>query len=868
MFYYINLNKNKQLIDIRLSTPISSENFHSQMENLGIINQVLILCWELNIRFIKIGKIIGEIKFGSIYTDYNIYNYNYNLVTNENFIELSNEFIYLIYNNNIINFTNGFLNYKQNRSPIEKVKVRSDIITSNNYIYKKEKLQEIFNQLSPNKNNFVVLATESEKYPNSYKLLIPDIAKKNEFKYINIIESSQPQIIVKNKTMKTRTYCLLIYVYNTNNNFIPAYVIYLSGSNSLTPNIKIADAEFESILYNCLPTPKFTNQEFYNMNNYLNQNDSKYNDLKSRAIAIDPDGSKDKDDAISFNIIKNKDKPIFLEMFVHISDVPPVINMEFNTYHFYYGFHKMETDYIYGTKYSMIDPKLSESSQSLSLYGSNKRAFTIKITYRFRPDLKSVFDIPESVELYLEKNIKIFATTYESIAKGITDYSKDLPINNQYIINHKLNYNNKNISSLNPIPCESKIAAVKDVIWENYKDINYDDKLFLKTQLNQLTEIYGILIKSLSITQEIKSLVQTKQYKNDDYQYNLREEWVHRLIEITAIEANKYTALILYLKIKDKKFGITNNNKNCVIGRLSASEIKFYNDFFSNKDRFIGTNSNEDEGIFRGLYYNVKGYNETPKYVQSNHNTCAPLSVIPQISTTGNLTNLNNLNNLYLKFQMDKINSTPTLTPLEKLLNLASFNQKSENLGIALYSTIVRPHFNTRCYYYTYFTSPMRRIVDCFVQNCLIADEKTCNKYLELFKNHLLNRTDINNQCEKYNFHVSVCNKIFNDDNKNAEFITKYIRYGNESFNNLYLPNLDITISNFVTNTNPIPNEGTVKIKFKQITEPFEIEFISEQVKVTVKEIIDEQIKLYFQKEKYPDSSTYNYYYMNYKLLC
>ena len=65
MFYYIHLNKN--LIDIRLSNPIDSNNFHSHMENLGRINQVLILCWELNIRFIKIANIIGEIKFGFPY---------------------------------------------------------------------------------------------------------------------------------------------------------------------------------------------------------------------------------------------------------------------------------------------------------------------------------------------------------------------------------------------------------------------------------------------------------------------------------------------------------------------------------------------------------------------------------------------------------------------------------------------------------------------------------------------------------------------------------------------------------------------------------------------------------------------------------
>jgi hypothetical protein len=190
MFYYIHLNKN--LIDIRLSNHIDSNNFHSHMENLGRINQVLILCWELNIRFIKIANIIGEIKFGFPYTNYDIYNYynlsnpnlnsNSNPLENENYIELSNRLIYLIYNAHIINFDNGFLSWKQRNVPNEKAKIKSDIITGNGHIYKKEKLQEILGQLSSDKNNFVVLASESEKYPNSYKLLVPDVNNKSEVK--------------------------------------------------------------------------------------------------------------------------------------------------------------------------------------------------------------------------------------------------------------------------------------------------------------------------------------------------------------------------------------------------------------------------------------------------------------------------------------------------------------------------------------------------------------------------------------------------------------------------------------------------------------------------------------------------------------
>ncbi len=58
-------------------------------------------------------------------------------------------------------------------------------------------------------------------------------------------------------------------------------------------------------------------------------------------------------------------------MFVHISDVPLTLNKKFNYYHFFYAFHKLETYYLYGARYPMIDSNLSESTNSLSLIGSD-----------------------------------------------------------------------------------------------------------------------------------------------------------------------------------------------------------------------------------------------------------------------------------------------------------------------------------------------------------------------------------------------------------------------------------------------------------------------------------------------------------------
>jgi len=871
MFNYIYLNKTKNLIDIRLCTQVNSNNFHQSMENLGLINIVLVLCWELGIKYIKINDIVGEIIFSNNHSNYNLYQYFESIDTNTNYIELTNGFIGLNYSGKSIKFSSGFLNWKAKEFPIVKAKIRPDVIQANASIPNREKRDEIFKRMSIDAESFMVLAADSDQVPNAYKLFVPDTFNKNELKYVSIIEKIKAQNIIKPKKLKTRSYSLIIFSFD-GKQFKPSNIIYLSGGSGSDVNLRGADTEFQSIMYNCLPTPKFAKKELDRINDYYLETDNLYRDgvNKTRAIAIDPPGSKDKDDAISFNIIYNKGKPTLLEMYVHISDVPPILNMDFNKYHFYYGMHKLETDYMLGCRYPMIDANLSESTNSISLIGPEKRSYTLKTTYRYKPESdpkkygRYVFDIPEKVEMYLEKNIKVFATTYESIAANTTDFSKDLPESNEYIVQHKLAYDNKPVSTLNPVPCESVANVdINSIQWENKSDIKSEtDKKYLQTQLNNITGIYGTLIRSLSIVQEIKPMMQSKQYVNDDYQYDLKEEWIHRLIEITALESNKYAALVLYDKIKNKTFGVINKT----IGVLNTDKIKAYNEYFSSYERFNGPaprdeHNSHDEGIFRGLYYGVRGHNDSPKFVSENYTHSIPSTLIKSIKPGENLTDLPNL---YLQVQMAK--TVETMTPIGKILGSASFNQSIENLGVALYSTTIRPHLIAKLYYYTFFTSPMRRIVDCFVQYCLISDETKVNKAMSLFKAKLLNRTDINSQCEKYNLYVSVCNKIFNGDNP-GEFETYYIKYGNESFNNIYLPSLDITLTVSNKMSGQLQSEGKIKLKFNQITEVFNMEPIAVIASITASELMEEQKQLYFQNEPYPAQGTHNYKYLNYKYL-
>ena len=855
MFNFVYINKKKNLIDIRLSGQINKMTFHDQMENLGLVNMILILAWELEIKYLKINDVIGEIKFKHTYNVYDIYQVD-ELPVNNNYLELIDDSIHLVYNSTDICFNSGFLNFKRKFNPFDKAKIRCDIISANPTVLKDRQHQEVLSKLSSSKKNFVVLGADSELYPGSYKLFLPDTNSKIEMKYINVAERRKAPNVIKSRTMTTRSYCLVIYSFE-NNKYTPTHSLYLSGANKLEPDIKTVDTEFQSILYNCLPTPKFTQNELDKMTRHLKDTDNKYQNLNSRAIAIDPPGSKDKDDAICFNVIKNNGEPTAIELIVHISDVPPAINNEYTKYHFYYGFHKLETDYMLGSRYPMIDPKLSESNNSLSLIGPNKKAYTMKITYKIKPGGKYIFDIPDKVEMYLEKNIQIYATTYESIATGLTDYNKDLPVDNDYTVKHKLKYKEDLVPTLNPIPCADKPVNINKMFWEN-KIEDYDFQ-FVETQMKQLTWIYKLLVKSLSTVQEIKPILQSKQYINDEYQYDLREEWVHRLIEITALETNKYAALILYDKIANQTYGISDDK---FIGKLNIVQIKKYNEYFSKQERFLGP-VDKDEGIFRGLYYNIKGHNDSPKYVKDKYNQCLPSNMLPDVKDKQHI---DDLPNLYLKFQMDKL--VDAKTPLSKLVSMASFNQLTCNLGIALYSTAIRPHLNSKLYYYTYFSSPMRRIVDTMVQTCLIADKDKCHKTINLFKKFLLNRMDINSQVEKYNLFVSVCNKLFGKDTRGT-YETVYIKYGNPSFNNLYFPNLDITISTTTKIYNQLEEEGFIKIKFNQITEPLQVELLTDKSNVvTIQDIISEQKQLYFTKERYPDAKSHNYLYLNYKIIC
>ena len=125
MFEYVYLDGIKTM-DVRLKN-VDDNNFHEKMENLGIINWVVIICWELEIKHILIDNIIGHIQFANLFNNYNIIKTD---KLNANYIEIINDTIKFVYNNNTIIFNIGLLYFKQNKFPNIKMKIRPEILYS------------------------------------------------------------------------------------------------------------------------------------------------------------------------------------------------------------------------------------------------------------------------------------------------------------------------------------------------------------------------------------------------------------------------------------------------------------------------------------------------------------------------------------------------------------------------------------------------------------------------------------------------------------------------------------------------------------------------------------------------------------------
>jgi hypothetical protein len=477
-------------------------------------------------------------------------------------------------------------------------------------------------------------------------------------------------------------------------------------------SIDIREDEFLSLYYNCLPTPLISVDEIRVGDNYIEATDRNYHSLPAGlnwAIAIDPsDESKDKDDAIRFDVREG-----CVDMYVYISDVSPYINPT-NKYLFDYCAYKQETEYITNKRYPMIDSKLSENQ--LSLMGNNKKAIEIKITYGYIGGV--INRDPLNVQVRKVKNLNVYATTYTKIHQNCIyiNYSSFKGLLGKIGSKRKL-YNNfvfKNNSDIN--------------ISNIFTDTSLDSTMIIE-QLRLIHIFYEKIGLAVDTMDKICTFISSNEEETDPY-----ESWIHALIELTAVEANKYIAMIEY------KYYDTLCRTTTVLPCYDLTQeeiIRLLNEL---------TDKQERKGFYRVT------------------------------DVTINVTDMDDRSKHYYQIVDDAfITST-----YEIIKNTFNIPMKAKNI------TYPRLHKGLNTTFYTHFTSPLRRFCDLTVHNLLFLnyDNYIEVKFDEAFSDP---RKQSNN---KYLKIYESYKKMFNylrDHTDSIVFITETV--SSKTYYNIHIPN-------------------------------------------------------------------------------
>ena len=674
---------------------------------------------------------------------------------------------------------------------------------------------------------------------------LPIFIKKNKFSYSNIKISNKYKYIITgwldkknlildllkyNKTFKSTTltrckifdskiisqvkqkfpsYCLFIVQFINKYDFIIEKVIPVSFD------------EYTSYIYDLMLPYK------YDLKDKLKDN-QKIEDFKNNpenlSFAIDPDGSKDRDDAISaFYLDKNKKittlkKSKFIKLIVHISDTIPYIQPSKKNYYYNYTKYKCNTDYLDKYNLPMMDRILSE--EYLSLDGDKNNAISINITYRILDKYKFLIDpSPENVTIHRSKNLTIIGTTYKKFSESFKLKSEKL-------------FNNKTFLKRKIIKCNKKINRdINEFIYEGSSNFSNKKKQELANNLKQL---YIFFVNSLNHTGKdtlIKLPSNLVKEKNNIYlDFSPVEMWSHSLIEYTALEANIYFSYIMYYQPDiTYKFSLSRkdiNNLSNSVGKkntklllensinnkkISLSKKGIYRNLYS-PDRKIDFYINQ---TIRKLFFKILKDNITKK----NLNYQLALKKILKYFEY-------NDNNIYMEFLklilalrqvLLLVNSHTNLDVSAKLIN-------KELKMKARYEYFPVGHFDICSFFYTHATSPMRRFVDINVHNFIF------NKKLSKFIYSNTNLDDINMEVNKGKYiHHLVNNKRFIDFinfNKNLNTSIKII---NSNKNSSMIGFIDLAIFfnfNTVQETKLAPFINKNKINVSIINDNYNIPII------------------------------------------
>jgi hypothetical protein len=525
----------------------------------------------------------------------------------------------------------------------------------------------------------------------------------------NILESL-------NITHKYEGYCLFTINFTDKYNF------------KIKKIIPISFDEYLTYIYDLLLPYKY---DFNDVNNSNLLKGIEYSDdnVERVAFAIDPDGSKDRDDAIAAfylkdnNIIYNKEEASHIRLTVHISDTLSYIRPEDSNYYYHYSKFKSNTDYLDKFNLPMMDRILSENK--LSLDGDNNDAITINLTYRIIDNENFIIKpFPEIVKVHRSKNLKIIGTTYKKFSESFgldkdTNFDNDT-FNKRFIIN----CNNKLPRDFNEFVYEGSSLypnKVKKLIANNLKQLY----IFFVNSLNHTGK--DTLIKLPSNLSR-----QTHFDKSNIYlEFSPVDMWSHSLIEYTALESNIYFSYLMYFISKNR---ITYKNNSYTFDYKLIIDV---NETVGKKNtKLLLDNILNDKvikvskcGIYRNLY--------TPSKTATMDNIDYYINDEIRrllIKCATNETNYDTIiNNFLVKYNYKIVENKSSIIQFLKLLMALrqlqilvdsktkleiSYKLISKDLKMkAKYDTFPFSHLDICSLFYTHATSPMRRFIDINVHH-------------------------------------------------------------------------------------------------------------------------------------------------------
>jgi hypothetical protein len=608
----------------------------------------------------------------------------------------------------------------------------------NEIIYNKYKIEKDINAYTHTKptNNLIITGWLRTGTVSDYTHIILDLLKyDNKYKSSSLLRCKilEPGIIdyVEKIGKRINGYCLFLVELNKNYTLIIKRVIPITFDEYLT------------YLYDLMLPYK------YDLNDYKNTKLSvktfEKNDIQRTAFAIDPDGSKDRDDAISaFYLNNNKnvtslDKATHIKLMVHIADTIDYIYPSKSNYYYNFSKYKTNTDYLNKYNLPMMDRMLSEDF--LSLDGENKKAITTALTYKIIDAQKFIIsNVPEKVEMFKSTNLKIIGTTYNKFAKSFS-------------LNSEKGYSNKHFLKRLIIPCNKNI--IRDFNRFIYEG-KYNSKNKIETYIgNNLKQLYIFFVNSLdhsgkdSLLKIPSTLIIDKSGKDIYLDFKPVDMWAHNLVEYTALETNIYYSHLMVLLYQNKikmNNGIYVFDYKLIRDLINKYGVIIQNQILNNviKDKKI---INKEIGIFRNLYcseddryLNLETQNMVLKLAKKYDNDKIIEKLLQfyfKSKNTGEFMRLL----LAIRQIMLLINAKTNLDVSQKLI--------SKELKMkAKYESIPIAHADVASYFYTHSTSPMRRFVDINVHNLIFQNKESIRKYI--FKNINFEYTNKNTDYGKH----------------------------------------------------------------------------------------------------------------------